>query len=121
MNQLKGETMVDGVLIQPWTHVQIVRLLPCFEKIIQVLEDKSFDFGEIERGHVDFNTMLRLIFTVWPYTLEVVAESTGINSEEIGQWDFDKVARIVLTIFLQNIERIKSFHDFEMMIIKSLN
>ena len=100
---------VDDLKIEPWTYGQLLKLSPTLEKIASLIEEKGLTIGEITNSAHDTKKLLHLIFQCLPFLSPIVSETLNLDSQEVDNWGFDKVARVALTIMVQNVILVKQF------------
>ena len=112
---------VDDLKIEPWTYSQLLKLSPTLEKIASLIEEKGLTLEEITNSAHDTKKLLHLVFQFLPFLSPIVSETLNLDSQEVDNWSFDKVARVVLIIIIQNAILMKQFVVLGNTTLKFLN
>lgn len=117
----KQYMQIDDIEIRPWTHGQLLKLLPTLENIISQIEEKDLTIEKIMSLQKNSKELVHIVFQFLPFLTPIVSITIDVSEEEIEKWDFDKVAKIGLAIIVENVVKLKAFVTMGNKALKTLN
>jgi len=110
MTEEEGQFIqMDGFEVRAWTSTQLMQLSPTLEKLVSLFLEKNISLSGLFDLSNDPQKLMGTFFEFLPLFPNIVSISLGVEEQEVKNWPFDKLFRLIMIVMVVNATKIKEF------------